>query len=174
MTKDVMDAIRERRSVRQFQPDPIPEPTLGRILEAAQWAPSAGNLQPFRFHVVYSNDLKEGLKVASYNQAFIAQAPVVVVVTVLPGQSGNRYGERGTDLYCLQDSAAAIQNLMLAATGFGIGSCWVGAYNDEAVTKVLELSDEERPVAIIPLGYPVNKVEAPPRYQLEKVVKIYN
>ena len=159
----------ERYSCRSFYPDPIPEEDLRWILEAARWAPSAGNLQPWHFYVVRQKALKKLLAQAAWNQNFIVQAAVVIVVCAIPEQSGWHYGERGRNLYVYQDTAAAVQNILLAATGLGYGSCWVGAFDEEAVRQILQLPAQQRPVAIIPIGkgpavhhrtdrYPINQV----------------
>ncbi|GAW92601.1 nitroreductase family protein [Calderihabitans maritimus] len=172
MTKDVIECILERRSVRHFKPDPIPEATLGRLVDAARWAPSAGNIQPWKFYVVVNQKVKEQLAEAAYGQSFVARAPVVIVVCALPESSAERYGQRGRELYCLQDTAAAIQNILLAATAYGLGSCWVGAFDEERVKEVLELSRQERPVALIPVGYAEREPKPPARASLDRVVKV--
>ncbi|MDI3281532.1 MAG: nitroreductase family protein, partial [Bacillota bacterium] len=148
MTKDVLDAIRERRSIRRFKPSPIPDATLGRLVEAAALAPSAGNLQPWHFCVVKDEAVRRSLARAAGGQSFIAAAPVALVVCADPLRSASRYGRRGAELYCLQDTAAAVQNLLLAATAFGLGSCWVGAFDEELVARALGLPEHLRPVAI--------------------------
>lgn len=172
MTKDVMDAIRERRSIRRFKADPVPEATLGRLLESAVQAPSAGNLQPWFFYVVKKAEIREELARAAGYQKFVAEAPVTIVVCADVPRSARYYGRRGAELYCLQDTAAAIQNLMLAATAFGLGTCWVGAFSEEMTRNVLQLPDHLRPVALIPVGYPVRQPAPRPRRPLEEVVKL--
>ncbi|HBT20085.1 MAG TPA: nitroreductase family protein [Peptococcaceae bacterium] len=154
MTNDVFEVIRERRSIRAFKPQNIPDEIVAKLLEAACRAPSAGNLQPWKFYVVKNEEIKKKLSAAAFNQSFVAQAPVVIVVCALPEESASRYGERGRSLYCIQDTAAAVQNLLLAAWALGIGSCWVGAFDEQMAASVLGLSKKERPVAIISLGYP--------------------
>lgn len=173
MTKDVISAIEERRSVRRFKPDPIPAATIGRLLEAARRAPSAGNLQPWHFTVVLNEGLRRDLAEAAHGQSFVADSPVCIVVSAEPERSAARYGERGRSLYCLQDTAAAAENLLLAATAYGLGSCWVGAFDEEAVRRVLGLAKGLRPVAIIALGHPAEEggEENPLRGQ-EEVVEI--
>ncbi|HEX3033173.1 MAG TPA: nitroreductase family protein [Bacillota bacterium] len=153
MTKDVMDAIRQRKSVRSFKSDPIDEATLGRIMEAALQAPSGGNLQPWTFYVVFNQELRQQLARAAGNQNSVNTAPVSIVVCALPEESAARYGDRGRYLYCLQDTAAATMNLMLAAEGFGYATCWVGAFDESAVADSLGLPGGQRPVVIIPLGF---------------------
>lgn len=157
MTKDLIDAIEERRSIRRFESTPIPDATIGRLIESAHLAPSAGNLEPWKFIVVKRDDLKAGLAEAARGQNFIVTAPVCIVVCADPQRSSARYGERGANLYCIQDSAAATQNILLTATGYGLGSCWVGSFDEEQVRDVLGLDSSLRPVAIIPIGYPAEE-----------------
>lgn len=172
MTKDVIAAILERRCVRKFSTQEIPDATIGRIMDAARWAPSGGNLQPWEFYVVLNQGKREELAQAAFGQAFLSVAPVVIVVCADPKASGERYGLRGETLYCLQDTAAAVQNIMLAATGYGLGSCWVGAFDEVNVSKVLELPPNLRPVAMIPIGYAENVPNPPARRSLDDVVHV--
>ncbi|MDR3564876.1 MAG: nitroreductase family protein [Negativicutes bacterium] len=174
MTKDVFDAMRESHSVRSFKPQPVPEPTLSRILEAACWAPSAGNLQPWYFYVVVNPGLKEKIAFACYEQGQVADAPVVVVVLADPARSNDRYGERGAQLYCLQDTAAAAQNMLLAAVGLGLSTCWVGGFDEVMVQRLVEAPPRLRAVAIICLGYGDAEEQAhhKERYRVAEVAKI--
>lgn len=173
MTKDVLEAVKERRSVRRFRGDPIPQATIGQLLEAAILAPTAGNCQPWRFIVVHNAEVKSRLAAAAYGQDFVAEAPVVIVVCAEFMRSAQRYGNRGLSLYSLQDTAAATQNILLAATGCGLGTCWVGAFDEGQVARVLELpTDVLRPVAMIPVGYPAVKPRRPPRRPLEEIVRV--
>lgn len=162
---ELKKAIAERRSIRRYAKKRIPEAALTEVLQAALWAPSAGNLQSRKFYVVRNATAKERVAdVAS--QQFIASADVVVVVCTDSGIT-RRYGERGATLYCVQDAAAATQNLMLAAHAHGIGSCWVGAFDEEALAEALQMPAHLRPVAIIPLGYPAEAPDAPRRVRIE-------
>lgn len=173
MTKDVIDAIKGRKSIRKFKSEPIPEATIGRLLEAAVAAPSAGNRQPWHFYVVLSQKAREGLAKAAYDQHFVAQAPCCIVVCAEPQVSAERYGRRGSDLYCIQDTAAAVQNIMLAAYGYGLGTCWVGAFDERATAAVLGVdAAARRPVAIIPVGYPDMDPTPRPRKAVEDVTTI--
>lgn len=167
---DVFEAIKGRRSIRRFAPGDVKDEDLMKILEAAIWAPSAGNLQPWEFVVVRNAETKEALARAALNQWFVAEAPVVVVVCANIPRSASYYGERGEKLYCIQDTAAAIQNMLLAIHALGYGACWIGAFREEAVRKILELPLHLRPVAIIPIGVPGEKPTPPPRRPLKKVV----
>ncbi len=153
MTKDVFDCMRESHSVRQFKEDSIPEPTLTRILEAGCWAPSAGNLQPWYFYVVKNQQVKEKVAVACFEQQQVKHSPIIIVVLADPAKSNERYGERGAQLYCIQDTAVAVENMILAAYGLGIDSCWVGAFDEVEVQTIVEAPPRLRAVAILCLGY---------------------
>ncbi len=151
---DVIGAINKRRSIRKFQDRPIPEDVLRKLLECASVAPSAGNRQPWVFCVVRGHNTKQKLVEASGNQVSLAQAPVVIVVCGDPEVSAVRYEDRGRSLYLIQDTAAAVTNILLAATSFGLGTCWVGAFRETMVRQALELPANLRPLAMIPVGYP--------------------
>lgn len=168
---DVFEAIRARRSVRRFLREPIAPEVLEELLSAAVLAPSAGNAQPWRFIVVRDPRLKEGLVAAAYGQGFLAEAPVVIVVCADLERARRAYRERGETLYCLQDTAAAIQNLLLAATAKGLGTCWVGAFDEGRVAELLGLARGLRPVALIPVGKPAEAPPTRPRRPLTEVVE---
>jgi len=170
LTKDVFEAIKGRRSIRSFKPDEVTEATVTRLLEAACHAPSAGNLQPWQFFVVKDEEKKQELARAAYNQFFLAQAPVVIVVCAQPELSARRYGERGKSLYCIQDTAAAVQNILLAAYGLGLGTCWIGAFDEDQVSFALGLPQDKKPVALIPVGYPAAEGRKPSKRPVEDVV----
>ncbi|MDN5322282.1 MAG: hypothetical protein PWQ67_736 [Clostridia bacterium] len=172
LTKDVMDAIKERRSVRKFKNQPINEATLGRIMEAATWAPSAGNIQPWQFYVIHNQEVKIRLKEASLNQEAVVEAPVAVVVCADIMMSSAKYGKRGAELYCLQDTACAIQNMMLAAVAYGLDTVWIGAFDEKKIAAVLQIPAHYRPVAIIPIGYGEKRPDAPSRRPIDEVIHV--
>jgi nitroreductase len=149
-----LGAIFERRSCRSFRSDPIPKEHIDLFIEVLRWAPSAGNRQPWRFHIVTKKKKKQELAEAAFGQNFITPAPIVFGVVAVPEESAARYGERGERLYCIQDTAAAVENLLLAATALGYGSCWIGAFDDDAVSRTLGLPPGHIPVALVPLGRP--------------------
>lgn len=151
---DVIEAIKKRRSIRQYLEKEIPEETLRTILECARIAPSAGNRQPWVFVVVKSKEIREQLMEAAGKQVSIVQAPVVIVVCADPEVAGARYEDRGRTLYCFQDTAAAVENIALAAASFDLGTCWIGAFRETDVRKALNLPFNLRPVAMVPIGYP--------------------
>lgn len=166
---DIVGALRERFSCRSFRPEPVSREHLFVVLDAARWAPSAGNLQPWRFLVVQTGEVRHELARAAFGQGFIAAAPAVIVVCAVPRESGRVYGERGRDLYCLQDTAAATQNLLVAATASGLGACWVGAFDEAAVARALGLAADWRPVAMVPIGHPAERSGRRSRRALEAV-----
>lgn len=167
---DVSKCIKDRRDIRDFKPDPVPDNVLKEILDSAIQAPSSGNVQDWEFIVVKNQNTKKLLAEAALGQDFIAKAPVVIVVCSDLNRISYSYGERGKNLYSIQNTAAAIQNLLLAAWDLGIGSCWVGAFNEQRIRETLVLPEHVRPLAIIPLGYPAKTPGKPGRRPLEEVL----
>lgn len=168
---EVKDAIIGRRSIRRFLDRPIEEEKIESLIEAVRWAPSAGNLQARFFYFVMEKGLRERIAELSLRQAFIAAAPVVVVACA-DHKRIRPYGERGYALYAIQDVAASIENLMLQAHEEGLGSVWVGAFDEEAIAASLDMPEYLRPLAIIPVGYPAGLPSAPPRLSKKDLVKI--
>jgi len=165
----VIDAILARRSCRDFTGEALPPEHVELLKEALRWAPSAGNRQPWRFVLVRDRGVKVRLGEAAYGQMFIAEAPLIVVAVALPEVSAGRYGDRGRELYCLQDTAAAVQNLLLAAHSLGYRSCWVGAFDEGGVRRVLGLGADERPVALVPVGQGTFTEERTDRVPSQKI-----
>lgn len=153
---EVADCIEGRTSVRVYKPDPVSEEIVNEGLRLANLAPSAGNLQARDFIVVRDAAVKKDLMRAAYAQEFIRTAPVVVVFCANLERIAH-YGERGRELYCLQDAAAAVQNFSLYLHSKGLGSVWVGAFDEAKAAAVLGTPDHVRPVAIVPVGYPAEK-----------------
>lgn len=167
---DLFKAIKQRRSVRAYTREDVPEEEVKKLIEAARWAPSAGNIQPWRFVIVRDTKIKQKLAEAALNQTFIEEAPVVIVVCADEVRSSQGYGNRGATLYCIQDTAVATQNILLAAHALGLGTCWVGAFREELVKKALNAPMNMRPVAIIPVGHAAERPRAPSRRSLEEIV----
>jgi nitroreductase len=149
--KECMGAIKDRRSIRRFKETPLGMDIIDQLLSLAQMAPSAGNLQSRDFVVVTDNTTKKKLTVASLDQSFIEQAPVVIVFVANIERASRRYGSRG-ELYAIQDATASVMTLLIAAQSMGISSCWVGAFDDFAVSEILCIPYGTKPVAIVPLG----------------------
>lgn len=167
---ELFEAIRHRRSVRAFTEEEVSEHEIKELLEAARLAPSAGNIQPWSFVVVRDHDTKRRLAEAALNQFFIEKAPVVVIILADLNRSKQRYGSRGANLYCIQDTAAAIQNMLLAAVALGLGACWVGAFQEDMVSAVIKVPEGFRPVAIVPVGRPAEKPKTSYKRPLEEIV----
>jgi len=171
---NILDIIKNRRSVREFKDQEIPGSAIDVLIEALRWAPSAGNLQSRKFYLVFNKELRNKLAQAGLRLdyvSFIARAPLVIVACA-DLRIGSRYAERGTDLYCIQDTAASVQNLLLAAHDLGLGTCWVGAFKEEEVKKILDLPDYLRPVVLVPVGYPTKTPKAPDRLPKDDCAKV--
>lgn len=169
---EIPEIIRNRRSIRAFSKRELPQEAIEVLVKAACMAPSAGNLQPWEFIAVRNPETKRRLADAAYGQSFIAEAPLVFLVCAVPGRSSWRYGKRGSDLYCIQDTAAAIENLLLTATANGLGGCWVGAFDEERAAKAVGAPEGVRPISIIPIGYPAETPSAPPRRAVSEVLHL--
>ncbi len=168
---DILRAVRERRSIRDFQKKEIPDSLLDKLAEALIWAPSAGNLQARKFYFVMNNDIKKKIAGAALNQNFIAEAPLVIVGCT-DSRISYKYRERGVYLYSIQDVALSIMGMMLVAHENNLGSCWVGAFNENDIHKILKMPDYLRPVAIVPVGYPSKIPGPPPRVSKKEAVEV--
>jgi nitroreductase len=171
---DFWQVVENRTSVREFDPgvDVSPE-VVEQLLAAAIRAPSAGNRQPWHFYVVRDPAVRRALTAAAGRQEFISQAPITIVVCADAEQSAGRYAQRGRELYCLQDTAAAIEHILLAAVAMGLGGCWVGAFDERAASRALSLPDRHRPVAILPIGKPARMPAGQTRRQSIESVTTY-
>ncbi len=166
---ETIRAINERRSIRKFKSIDIGENFLSILLNAAQMAPSAGNVQGRDYIIVTDQEIKQQLVKASSNQKFIDQAPIIIVFVANIERSSSRYGGRGI-LYAIQDATSSVNNLMLAAHDLGLGTCWIGAFDEESVKTILKIPANLKPVAIIPVGYPDEVPIAPHRLDIEKLL----
>ncbi|MFQ6065582.1 MAG: nitroreductase family protein [Candidatus Bathyarchaeia archaeon] len=166
----MFEAIRGRRSIRAYTGDRVSDETVRMLIDAARWAPSAGNIQPWEFVVVRNAGTKRRLSAAALDQTSIEEAPVVIVVCANEARSSRGYGSRGVSLYCLQDTAAAIQNMLLAACALGLGACWIGAFHEDEVGRILKTPRRIRPIAIVPVGHPAEKPRAPPKRSISEIV----
>lgn len=173
MTEEIFECMRASQTVRNFRQDPITDESLAKLIEAACWAPSAGNLQPWFFYVVKNEKVKQRLAGVCTDQPQVAEAPVAIVVMADPAKSNEKYGERGAQLYCLQDTAAAAENLLLAAESMGLATCWVGSFDEPQVQKLVEAPPRLRAVAIICVGYSDQQISSPKeRLRVAEVTKI--
>ena len=170
--RDFFETVRHRHSIRRYQPDmPLEDEKLHAILESACAAPSAGDLQAYRIVVVRDPGHRAALGRAAGGQDFIAEAPVNLVFAADPACSAQEYGERGRDLYAVQDTTIAAAYAQLAAAAADVSSAWVGSFDEAAVREAAGLEPSLVPVAILCLGYPAELPEATPRRRLDEVVR---
>ena len=178
---EVMQAIRERRSVRKYKPDPVSNEAIDTVLDAARWAPSWANTQCWRFVVVRDAEIRARLAGAlratspgkeNRAAAAIRSAPVVIVACAELGRSGYHKGEQTTDKgdWFMFDVALAMQNLTLAAHAIGLGTIHVGLFEAKEAAKILEVPADVAVVEMTPLGYPDEEPAAPRRKELSEIV----
>lgn len=173
---EVLNVIKERRSIRNFQSTPVDDEKIKAIVSAGQWAPSFLNLQPWKFIIVKDEALKKSiaqvlklpLTATEYRGTkgfeFIPQAPVIIVTCVNPKKDQVHHAE---------DGAIATQNMALAAQSLGLGSCWIGVLNhgyiEDEIKKTLEVPDEFRIISLLPIGVPGEHITKT-REELEDIV----
>ena len=162
---DVAQAIRERRSIRRYRSDPVPEEKLNKILEAARLAPSAHNAQDWKFIVVRNAEIREKISIAA-DQSFIAEAPVVIAAVALNPEA---VMSCEVPAYAV-DLAIAVEHIVLQATAEGLGTCWIGAFDQEEVKRVLNVPLEFKVVALLPVGFPAEIPAARPRKKITEIV----
>jgi nitroreductase len=193
---DVLEAIRKRRSIRNYKADQIQREVLDRLLEALRLAPSGGNRQPYKFIIVQDGETKRRLAAAcKFNpgrlngQAFIAEAPLVIVACGSERKAITRYYKDGQVFLRIGsdpeeidkdpikyentmsiDLAIALDHLTLVAAAEGLGTCWVGGLDELEVKRLLSIPDDMRVPIVMPVGYPVSWPEPRPRKPLEKIV----
>lgn len=165
------DVIMTRRSIRSYRADPIPEESLSRVLEAARIAPSGSNRQPWRFYVVKDPEKRRRVAQACGGQTWIGQAPTVIVAAGwrVPFSRGGYMG----DMSFIMDVGIAFTHLILAARAEGLGTCWIGDFQNKEVKEALGLPDDLDVVAVTPLGYPDRGgfTEKTSRKPLEEIVE---
>ncbi len=150
---DFFKTVEDRRSMRKYTGTPVEEEKLHKILETANKAPSGGNLQGYEIYVVRKLEQRQALVKAAWDQEFLAEAPVVLVFCADPARSAVKYGERGATLYAIQDATIACAYSQLAAKAQGLDTVWVGAFDEKAVSGILSLPSDLRPVTLLPIGY---------------------
>ena len=167
---NLLTMIKKRKSIRSYKPDIVSEDDIHTLLEAARWAPSAGNKQPLEIVIVKSTEQKEKLVEGAYGQKFIGQVPVVFVICADVDRTSAQYGERGETLFAIQDTAAATENILLMATALNYGTVWVGAFDEKVVSSVLKLPPNVRPLAIIPIGRAAKDPSPRPRREIDEFI----
>jgi len=146
---EVFEAIQARRSIRSYESKEIPEDILNRILEAGRLSPSAMNLQPWHFIVVKDAAKRKALSAGRYAK-FLSESPVVIV-----GCADKKRSEK----WCVIDTTIALQSMVLTATAEGLGTCWVGSFDEGSVKSLLNVPDNFTVVALLALGYPKEKFD---------------
>ena len=167
---DFFDVITNRHSIRAFKKKDIEEEKIIKILEAANMAPSAGDLQAYEIILIRDGKQKSAIAKAAGNQDFISEAPVVIVICANQKRSSAKYGKRGSELYCINDASIAASYIELASTALDLGSVWVGAFDDNKVAEIIKAPNYIKPIAIIPIGYPNEEPYMTPRRDLDDIV----
>lgn len=167
LVMDIYELIKKRCSVRSYKKDRVPDEVLKKIFDAVRLAPSANNEQPWKFVIVKDENLLKQLSVACHHQGFIAEAPVAIAACGLPNRSS--IGGYVTSVYV--DVAIAFDHLTLVSAEEGLGTCWIGAFDEKAVKKLLDVPENVRVVAVTPLGYPSSPMgRSKSRKDLDEIV----
>ena len=163
---DVYEAIQKRFSVRAYQDRPVAEGILRRVLDAGRLAPSGSNTQPWKFVVVRDAERRQALCKAAKDQAFVAQAPVVIGVVGTAPEKVMSCGIPGDPVNC----AIAIDHMTLAAVAEGLGTCWIGHFDQDAARSALSVPPGAKIIELLPIGYPAGAPSAKSRKSAEEVI----
>lgn len=182
MAMDVLEAIHQRRSVRSFLDKPVLDELVWQIIEAGTWAPSAGNMQAWEFvivkdrearrKVVNTTDAGTTARADVHTQEWMMAAPVIIVVCYDVKRMTARYGQKGRDLLTKLDCMGCVQNMMLAATYLGLGSCCAVGFDPLALKEALPIPKEITPLLLVALGHPAYHPQPPYRLPPEDVVRL--
>jgi len=167
---DIFDAIRSRRSIRKYKPVDVPWDNVVEILQAAKYAPFAGNIFNIKLVVVKNEAKRKAIAETCIQQYWMAEAPVHIVVVGEPEKQERYYGTRGERIYTVQGAGAAIQNMLLTAHTLGLGSCWVGAFDEEEIRRICNLPEHVNVQAVVTIGYPAENPTPPPKYRIENIM----
>jgi len=157
---DVLEAVKVRRSIRRYKPEQIREKDLTSILEAARLAPSAANRQPWRFIIVQEVARKKAVAEAADDQTFISDAGMVVVAVGNPDESARWYEK---------DTMIALEHMVLASTSLGYGSCWIGAFDEDEIKRLLKIPIKMKVIAVLPIGIPDEKPKSRSRKEASAI-----
>jgi nitroreductase len=146
----VFEAVQKRCSIRAYSSASVPREKLIKILEAARLAPSAGNLQPWHFVVVTNNEKRQKIAENRMFAGFLAEAPIIIV------GCGDM---KASPKWYMVDVAIAMQNMVLTATSEGLGTCWIGDFDEKLVKELLKIPKNYRIVALLAIGYPREKFD---------------
>jgi nitroreductase len=162
---DVLEAIRTRRSVRSYSGQPVEDEVLNQVLEAARLAPSANNRQEGRYVAVRDQAARHRLSIAAEGQGFVAEAAAVIACCAV---ESNHVMSCGQPAYSV-DVSIAVDHMTLAAWSLGLGSCWIGAFDEGRVREILGIPESVRVVALLALGYPKHPSGARPRKPMNEI-----
>jgi len=163
---DVKTAIRTRRSIRAYDPREVEEEKLVRILESGRLSPSASNRQERRFIVIRNAGMRKALSEAARNQKFLAEAPVVIAACSVEKEYVMSCGQLAYPI----DTAIAVDHMTLSAVEEGLGTCWIGAFDEKKVKEILNIPDGIRVVTLLPVGYPSDIPRPTSRKSLDEIV----
>jgi nitroreductase len=167
---DFFALLKKRHSVRKFKPKAIDSRTEKKLFNAINSAPSAGNMQSYAVFAVREREKKRLIAEACFNQGFIGSAPLILVFFADSSKAEQKYAQRGS-LYALQDAAIAASYAQLAASALGLGSCWVGAFDDLKIQKLFNNAQGLKAVAVIPIGFPAEKPLPTSRRAIQETVR---
>ncbi len=165
------EVIDRRRSIRAYRATPVERPKIEAIVAAARFAPSAGDLQAYLILIAEKSETRARLAEAALGQTFVSEAPIVLVFLADTQRSEKKYGERGATLFSIQDATIAAAYAQLAAAAQGLGSCWVGAFDEARVATLLDAPPHLRPIALMPIGYPAEAPAHPARRPVSELVR---
>ena len=168
---ELIDIIKKRRSIREYLQKEVSWDQVSEVLDAARWAPAAGNVQSYKFVVVGEKDKKEEVAKACFDQSWMKKAPVQIIACALIAPMRRLYGEKGVTNYVYQNVNSAVENMALRAYDLGLGSCWVGGVNESKMIEALDLPDDVKPICVLTLGYPKKSVRAPTKDPLSSLVR---
>lgn len=171
---ELLESIKNRRSIKKYLDLEVPTEKIGMIIDAGASAPSSGNIQNWRFVIVKDKESKKRLADAALQQHWMETAPVHIIVCAVIDTAKQFYGMRGEKLYSIQNCAAAIQNMLLMAHSLELGACWVRSFDEEKVRRIIAITENARPQAIITLGIPDEKPPEPSRIPLTHIAFLEN
>lgn len=149
--KNFFSVLKDRRSIRKFNSDKIDDSLLKKIIDVCDSSPSAGGLQSFEIYHIDNQDIKKQIVKAAMDQEFIEAAPLLLIFCANPNRS-HKYGKK-SELFSIQDATIAAAYAQLTACALGLSSVWVGAFDQERVSTILNLPVDLIPVTILPIGY---------------------
>ena len=167
---ELLDVIKKRRSIRKYQKKDVSWDQISEVLDAARYAPAAGNVQSTRFIVIRDKEKIESIAKSTPGQEWLSKAPVVIVACGVTSKLHKLYGDQGENNYAYQNAAASIQTGLLRAQDLGLAACWVAAFDDKKLSELLDIPKDAKPMAIIPLGYASTKPLTPIRDPLNTLV----